>query len=59
MRHRGHTRASMRPRVIPAEDNKQGSEEGFTLEASMRPRVIPAEDSMAVPEDELENDLLQ
>ena len=34
----------MRPRVFPAEDLMEGSEQVLSLVASMRPRVFPAED---------------
>ena len=44
-------RASMRPRVFPAEDVKpSGSPIGQSPQASMRPRVFPAEDSAPLPE---------
>ena len=38
-------RASMRPRVFPAEDGEAGRPEDGAGEASMRPRVFPAEDA--------------
>ena len=37
-------RASMRPRVFPAEDERDGRSERDAERASMRPRVFPAED---------------
>ena len=40
----GRLRASMRPRVFPAEDAEPLSALGQLGEASMRPRVFPAED---------------
>ena len=42
--HAHHGRASMRPRVFPAEDRPPGQGRIPVQRASMRPRVFPAED---------------
>ena len=43
------SRASMRPRVFPAEDGARDTGRGMGHGASMRPRVFPAEDPKNTP----------